>query len=69
MADGLGSRGYSKWGYIRLVTCGAPQGFIPGLVLSNVFKNGLHAGLDCILRKFADDTKVGGAADSLEAGE
>lgn len=61
--------GWAQGGDIRLVTFGVPPGFFLGLVLSNVFKNGLHAGLDCILRKFADDTKLGGAADSLEAGE
>lgn len=39
--------------------------FIP-FFISFSFVNDLEAGVECILRKFADDTKLGGAMDSLK---
>lgn len=42
---------------------------ILGPVLFNVFINDVDAGLECIPCKLADDTKQGGAADSLEGQE
>jgi len=57
--DGL----MSKW---RAVTSGVTQGLVLGLAPFIIFLSSMDSGIECTRNKFANDTKLCGAVDTLE---
>jgi len=53
----------SKW---RLMMSGVPQRLVSGLALFIIFVGDRNNGIECTFSKFANDTKLCGAIDTLE---
>ncbi|GAB0188705.1 hypothetical protein GRJ2_001335800 [Grus japonensis] len=60
------SKSCSQWLDVPVETSGVPQGLVLGLALFNIFVRNTDSGTECALSKFANDTKLCGAVDTLE---